>query len=98
MKYSKSIKTISELKAHASELVRDASANGTSYIITQNGNAKAVLMDIKEYEKQQRKIALLKIVAISEDQVKKGKVTPANEVFSELNKKISKLKKEWNTK
>jgi prevent-host-death family protein len=35
--------------------------NGKTYIITQNGEAKFVVQDVKEYEKQQEKMALLKL-------------------------------------
>jgi prevent-host-death family protein len=93
MKYTKSIKTISDLKAHASEMVNDASINGTPYIITQKGEAKAILLDLKEYERQQDKIALLQIIAHSEDQIRKGKFKPLKEAFIEIDKKIEKLKK-----
>lgn len=94
MKYTKSIKTISDLKAHASEMVRDASTNGTPYIITQNGEAKAILMDLKEYERQQDKLALMKILAHSEEQFKRGKYKPIEEAFKSIDKKIAKFKKD----
>ena len=98
MKYSESIKPISYLKAHASEIVRDAAANGKSYIITQNGEAKVVVQDIKEYEKTQDTLALLKILALSRESIKKGKVKNLEDTFKELDKKISRFKKKWNTK
>ncbi len=98
MKLSESIKPISYLKAHASELVRDASRNGKTYVITQNGEAKVILQDIKEYEKVQEKLAFLKLVAMRREEVKKGKTKPIDKVFSDLDKRIKKLKKEWNTK
>ncbi|MBZ0204140.1 MAG: type II toxin-antitoxin system Phd/YefM family antitoxin [Ignavibacteria bacterium] len=98
MKYSKQIKPISYLKAHASEMAADAFENGNTYIITQNGKAKMALMDIKEYQKLQDKLALHKIIAISEKEISSGKTTPLNETFEELEVKISRLKSECNTK
>ena len=98
MKYSESIKPISYLKAHASEMVRDAAINGTPYIITQNGEAKAILLDLKEYQRTNDSLALLKIIALSEKKVREGKVKPLKKAFEDLDKKIAKLKKEWNMK
>lgn len=98
MKYDKSIKPISYLKAHASEMVRDAAINGTPYIITQNGEAKAILLDIKEYQKTEDKLALLKILALSEESIRKGHYTPIDKAVIEIRKKIDKFKKECGVK
>lgn len=98
MKLSKSIKPISYLKAHASEIVRDAAANGSTYIITQNGDAKVVVQDIKEYEKTQDTLAMLKILAMSQESLKRGKAKSLKDTFADLDRKIKKFKKEWNTR
>ena len=98
MKLSKSIKPISYLKAHASESVRDAAANGSTYIITQNGDAKVVVQDIKEYEKTQDTLAMLKILAMSQESLKRGKAKSLKDTFADLDRKIKKFKKEWNTR
>jgi prevent-host-death family protein len=47
MKLSESIKPISYLKAHASELVREISDEHKTLIITQNGEAKVVVQDLE---------------------------------------------------
>ena len=98
MKHKEEIKPISYLKSNASQIIKDINENGSSLIITQNGEAKVVMQDIKEYQRQQQKMALLKIIALSEKQVKEGKVTSLKDTFNELDNKISKFKKEWNTK
>jgi prevent-host-death family protein len=98
MKLSESIKPISYLKAHASEIVRDAAANGKTYIITQNGEAKVVVQDIKEYEKTQDTLAMLKILAMSQASMKKGKYKPIDKAFSDAIKRINKFKKECGIK
>lgn len=84
MKPSKSIKPISYLKAHASEIVRDISKNNDTMIITQNGEAKAVLQDIKVYEKMQDSLALLKILAMSGRSLKDGRKKPLDRAFKDL--------------
>ena len=88
MKYSQAIKPISYLKAHASELIRNISANQDTLIVTQNGEAKAVLQDIRVYEKTHDSLALLKILAQSSSNLNKGDFKTANRSFSDLKRRI----------
>ena len=53
-------------------------------LITQNGEAKAVIQDIRSYEDTQEALALLKLIAIGEREIAEGKTNAAEEVFSEL--------------
>ena len=88
MKYSQAIKSISYLKAHASELIREISNNQETMIITQNGEAKVVVQDIHVYEQTQESLALLKILAQSSANIRKGKFKPARVAFTDIRKKI----------
>lgn len=88
MKLRESIKPISYLKAHASELVRKVSDNRETFIITQNGEAKAVLQNLASYEQTQESIALLKILAQSTKSKKDGRHKPVKKAFSDLAKRI----------
>jgi len=88
MKPSESIKPISYLKAHASELIRDISANQKTLVITQNGEAKVILQDVRVYEQTQESLALLKILAQSSKSRKAGQFKPAKRAFSDLRKHI----------
>lgn len=89
MKYSESIKPISFLKAHASELVRNISDNSETMIITLNGEAKVVVQDIKVYEQMQESLALLKILAQSAKSISEGKPKPAKTAFRDIRKRIT---------
>lgn len=62
MKSSEQIKPISYLKAHAAEIIRNLSSNMGFLVITLNGEAKAVMQDIKSYEQTQETMALLKFL------------------------------------
>jgi len=73
------IRPISYLKAHASEIVRELAQHGPSMVITQNGEAKAVIQDIHSYEQTQETLALLKILALGQQQLAEGKVVPLSE-------------------
>jgi prevent-host-death family protein len=86
MKLSSQIKPISYLKAHAAEIVRTLGEKGEPLIITQNGEAKAVIQDIESYEQTMETMALLKILALGTRQIDEGKVAPAQEVVQRLRK------------
>jgi prevent-host-death family protein len=90
MKYSQAIKPISYLKAHASEVIRDVSNNKETMIITHNGEAKVVVQDIHVYEQTQDSLALLKILAQSSANIRKGKFKPVNTAFNNIQAKIDK--------
>lgn len=84
MKLSSQIKPISYLKANAAEIVRNLGKEREPLVITQNGEAKVVIQDIESYEQTQEALALLKILALGNRQVEKGKVQPADEVINRL--------------
>ncbi len=92
MKYSTRIKPISYFKANAAEVVRGLSEGDEPMIITQNGEATAVIQDIVSYEQTQETLAFLKILALGEQQIKEGRVAPAAEVFARLKKRSARRK------
>ena len=84
MKLSSQIKPISYLKAHAAEIVRTLGDQQEPLIITQNGEAKAVMQDIDSYERMQETVALLKILALGNRQIEAGQVRPTTDVIAGL--------------
>ena len=56
-------------------------------VITQNGEAKAVLQDVASFEETQETLALLKILALGNQDVAAGKVKPAADVVARLRAK-----------
>ena len=91
MKLSNHIKPISYLKAHAADIIRNIGSSQEPLIITQNGEAKAIIQDIESYEQNQETMALLKILALGNIQIEEGKVKPADEVFGSLRNKYKNL-------
>lgn len=87
MRLSSHIKPISYLKSHAAEIIRDLGAEGNPLIITQNGEAKVVLQDIKSFEETQETMALLKILALGNRQIEQGKVISASDAISRIRKR-----------
>jgi prevent-host-death family protein len=84
MKYSTQIKPISYLKANAAEVVRRLAEERRPLVITQNGEAKAVMQDVATYEQTQETMALLKILALGNRQIETGKVVPAADALRRL--------------
>lgn len=84
MKLSSHIKPISYLKSHTAEIVRELSISRTPLLITQNGEAKLVVMDVKSYEEQEETLALLKILALGNREIEQGKFRDVEDVFAEL--------------
>lgn len=84
MSLAKQIKPISYLKANAAEVLLDLAETREPMIITQHGEAKAVIQDIASYEQTQETLALLKILAMGQRQVAEGKVKLFEQVVAEL--------------
>ena len=80
------VKPVGYLQENADEIVRTLSERGEPLIITRDGEAKAVVQDIAEYERTQQTLALLKILSLGRRQIEEGKVRPAGEVFASLRK------------
>jgi len=84
MRYSTRIKPISYLKANAAEVLQELAEQRKPLVITQNGEAKAVIQDVASYEETQETLALLKILALGNQQVAQGKTKPVAEVVKRL--------------
>lgn len=84
MRYSAQIKPISYLKANAAEVLQVLEEQRKPMIITQNGEAKAVIQDVTTYEETQETLALLKILALGSQQVERGEITPIEKVADRL--------------
>jgi prevent-host-death family protein len=81
MRIKEAVKSITYLKDNAAEVVRDAAERGASLIVTQNGEAKAVVMGVRQYREWRETLALLKIVALGEADAAAGRVAGLTEAF-----------------
>lgn len=84
MRYSSQVKPISYLKANAAEVLKQLGEQREPLVITQNGEAKAVLQDVRSYEQTQETLALLKILALGNQEIEAGKLSPLDDVASRL--------------
>lgn len=88
MKHSESVKPISYLKSHTAEALRDVTEGHGAMVLTQHGEAKAVLQDVTTYEQTQESLALLKMLAQSTKSLQEGRSKPAKRAFVDLRKRI----------
>ena len=84
MKLKDRVKPISYLKANAPAVLDDVEQTRNPIVITVNGEAKAVLQDIASYEETQDTLALLKILAMGEDEIREGKTMPFRQAFARV--------------
>lgn len=87
MKYSTQIKPISYIKSNAAEVLRDLAERREPLVVTQNGEAKAVIQDVVSYEETQETMALLKILALGNRQVEEGRTVAAKDAIGRLRQK-----------
>ena len=84
MRYSSQVKPISYLKANAAEVLTRLAEQRRPLVITQNGEAKAVLQDVASFEETQETLALLKILALGQQEAAQGKINPVADVVARL--------------
>ncbi len=88
MDYYTRIKPISYLKANAAEILLDLAERREPMVITQNGEAKAVIQDVISFEETQQTLALLKLLALGAQDVEAGRTRPARAVIDELRSRV----------
>ena len=68
------IRPISYVKSHTAEIMKQIGEKNNPVVITQNGEARAVLMDVKHYQNIMDSINLLKILSIGENDLKNNRI------------------------
>ena len=88
MKLSQDLKPVSYFKNNLAEVLRRLNENQGTMIITQNGEAKAAIMDIQAYEELQETLAMLEMVAQGNKSLAEGRYRPAAQVLKEFEERI----------
>jgi prevent-host-death family protein len=84
MRYSTQVRPISYLKANAAEVLEHIAEVREPLVITQNGEAKAVLQDVASFEETQETLAFLKVLALGQQDVEAGRVQSLSDVAARL--------------
>jgi prevent-host-death family protein len=82
------VKPISYIKTNAAAMMKYVNERKTPIVITQNGEARAVLMDIGTYQDIEDAFALMNIMKTAEKDIENGKTKKADEVFRNLRERV----------
>lgn len=92
MNYKDDIKPISYIKTHAADMLKRVNETHNPLIITQNGEAKAVLLDTESYQAMRNSLGLMKILSEGEQNISNNELQDQDSVFSDLERKLRNIK------
>ena len=81
--------SVSYLKSHLAQVIDEVRDGGGPMLITQNGATTAVIQDPESYERTQQAMAMLKLVAMADEDVRKGRVHSHKDVFAAARKRLA---------
>ena len=87
------IRPITQLKTSSAELIREVAEDGRTLVITQHGEAKAVLMGAAQYDQWRQTFALLTMLGRSKAQHRAGSQATSAEVFARLETLVANAEK-----
>ena len=82
------ITSLSYFKTDASKLLLEIHKSGETIVITQNGEASAVVQDIESYKRLQNALLMLKLLAMGESDINKGKLTEHADLMNTIKKNL----------
>lgn len=91
MDIKEDIKPISYIKTNAADMLKRVNDTHHPIIITQNGEAKAVLLDTESYQSLINSIGVLKLLSQSEDDIEENRVIEQATVFEDIENRIKEL-------
>lgn len=91
MQPSKDIEPVTTLKTQPAQLIRRARETGAPIVITQNGRATAVLQDVESWERERKALAMLRLVARGDQDLREGRVVPHEEAAARLDAMLDDL-------
>lgn len=94
MRFTEQIKPISYLKDNTVRVINEITNTREPMIITQNGEPTFVVQDIVSFQQNQELLALLRLVALGNADIGKGRAQSADSVFAELGIDMAKARPE----
>jgi prevent-host-death family protein len=88
MRLKEDIKPITYMKTRPAELLKKVSESRRPTIITQNGEAMAVVLDIESYEGLRDAAMLLQLAAQGEKDLEEGRVLPQEQALERVRSRI----------
>jgi len=78
------IKPVTYLKSRAADVLKYINETHRPMIITQNGEAKAVIQDPKSYQDMRSALAIMKLLSFAEEDIRKGNLHSEEDVFNSV--------------
>jgi prevent-host-death family protein len=80
--------SVSFVKAHLAEVIHEVNSSRNPLVVTQNGVSTVVIQDHDSYQRTRDALMMLKLVAMGEADISKGRTIPQTEVFTALKKRL----------
>ena len=90
MQIVEDIRSVTHLKSKAADVLKYINETHRPMIITQNGEAKAVIQDPKSYQDMKNAISLLKLLSFSEEDIRNGDLHTQEDVFDSVEELLKK--------
>ena len=74
-------------------MVQEVAEGGQPFVITQNGKARAVLMDVRAHERLLATLAMLKLLAQSQESLNRGRSFSTSEVRARAHAALARAKR-----
>ena len=87
---SEDIRSVTDLKRNTRDILDHLHATGRPIILTVNGRADSVLLDVRVYERQLQAANLAKLIVPAEQDMEKGRTRPARDFLKEF-KRVKKI-------
>ncbi len=84
------IKPVTYLKSRAADVLKYINETHRPMIITQNGEAKAVIQDPKSYQDMRNALAIMKLLSFAEEDIKNGDLHCEEDVFNAVEELLNK--------
>ena len=86
------IKPVSALRARPVELIEQSRDTGHPILITQNGEATAVLQDVQSYERQRRALHLLRFAVQGDKDYRSGNKIAHGQLKKQFQQKFAAMR------
>lgn len=84
------IKPVTYLKSRAADVLKYINETHRPMIITQNGEAKAVIQDPKSYEDMKNALAIMKLLSFAEEDIRNGNLHTEEDIFNSVEELLGK--------
>jgi len=84
------IKPVTYLKSRAADVLKHINETHRPMIITQNGEAKAVIQDPQSYEDMKNALSIMKLLSFAEEDIRDGELYSEEDVFNSVEELLEK--------